>query len=313
MRIAVFGAGGVGGFFGGRLALAGETVAFVARGEHLDAMRRDGLRLSGPEGEKLVRPVVASDDPAELGPADAVLVAVKTWQLEEAAREMAPLLGPDTFVVPLQNGVEAAGQLAAALGAGRVVAGLCGTVSWLNAPGRIRTISARNFVRFGELDGGASERCARLLAAFERAGIETEVRGDIEAALWEKLLFVVPVGGVGAATRMPIGVVRELPETRELLERAMREIFALARARGVALREDLVERSLGFVDSLAPAATSSLQRDLAAGRRSELEAWLGAVVRLGRESGVATPIHDVLYRVLLPLELAAQGRIALPR
>jgi 2-dehydropantoate 2-reductase len=312
VRIAILGAGGVGGHFGGRLALAGEEVAFLARGAHLAAMRAGGLVLEGPDGVRRVERPVASDQPEEIGPADVVLVATKTWQLDDALAAIGPLLGEGAFVVPLLNGVEAADRVAAAIGAGRAVPGLCGTVSWIEAPGRIRTISKRNFVRFGERDGRRSERCLRLLAAFERAGIEAELRADIEAALWEKLLFVVPVGGVGAAMRQPIGGVRSLPETRELLTAAMREIFELATARGIELRSDLVERSLGFVDTLAPEATSSLQRDLAAGRRSELDAWLGVVVRLGRESGVGTPVHDLLYRKLLPAELAARGELPAP-
>jgi 2-dehydropantoate 2-reductase len=309
VRIAVFGTGGVGGHFGGRLALAGEQVAFVARGEHLAAIRRGGLVLDGPDGAERIVPVTVSDSPGELGAADAVLLAVKTWQLDAALAGIGPLLGPATFVVPLLNGVEAADRVAAALGAERVVPGLCGTVSWVEAPGQIRTLSRRNFVRFGERDGRRTARCEALLAAFERAGIEAELRDDVEAALWEKLLFVVPVGGVGAATRRPIGVVRSLAATRELLERAMREIAAVAAARGVRLRDDLVERSLGFVDSLAPEATSSLQRDLEAGRRSELDAWLGVVVRLGAELGVPTPVQHVHKGTQLPAEHAARGEL----
>ncbi len=311
LRIAVYGTGGVGGYFGGMLALAGEDVSFVARGEHLLAIREKGLVLELPDGERVIR-APATDDPAEIGPVDVVLLAVKTWQVRECARAMGPLLGTATFLVPMQNGVEAAKELAEELGAERVVGGLCGTISFVAAPGRIRNVGGSNFVRFGERDGSRSERCERLRSAFERAGVRAEIPDDIEAALWEKFLFVVPVGGVGATTRAPIGVFRQVPETRELLERAMREIEALGRARGVALPAEIVPKSLHFVDKLPPEGTSSLQRDLAGGRPSELEAWVGAVARLGRESGVATPVHDLFYRCLLPLELRARGRLVFP-
>jgi 2-dehydropantoate 2-reductase len=314
MRIGVYGTGGVGGLFGGKLALAGEEVVFLARGRHLAALRARGLRLLLPEGERSIplSPATATDDAAAMAGVEVVLLGVKTWQLEEAAHALAPHLAPDAFVVPLQNGVEAAATLVRILGAGRVVGGLCGTISFVEAPGTIRSLGTANFVRLGELDRRPSQRGDRLRAAFERAGVAAEIVADIEVALWEKFLFVVSVGGLGAATRAPIGVLRALAETRELLARAMAEIEAVGRARGVALPADPVAKALGFVDRLTPEGTSSLQRDLAAGRPSELEAWNGAVVRLGREAAVPTPVHDVLYRCLLPLELRARGRLEFP-
>lgn len=314
MRIAIYGVGGVGGYFGGHLALAGADVVFLARGEHLAALRRDGLTLELPGATRVARPVSAVADPAEAGPVDVVLLAVKTWQVADAARAMAPMLGPETFVVPLQNGVESPSELAAVLGAERVVGGLCGTISWIVAPGRVRSLGSTHFLRFGELDRRRTGRCERLRDALVAAGVRAEIPDDIEVAMWEKFLFVVPFGGVGAAADMPIGVLRSLPETRALIARAMREIEAVARARGVALAPDRVERSLAGGDALSPEGTTSMHRDLLAGRPSELEAWTGAVVRLGAAAGVPTPIHDVLYRVLLPRELAARGRLAdLPR
>ncbi len=181
-----------------------------------------------------MRPTVATDRPADIGPVDVVLLGVKTWQVEDAARAMGPLLGPETFVVPLQNGVEAAGQLSRVLGPERVVGGLCATFSWIAAPGRIRSLGQVHSLRFGELDRRPSARTERLRETFERAGIRATIPPDIEVSLWEKLLIVVPFGGVGAVTRVPIGVIRSMPETRRLLERGMEEIFAVGRARGVA-------------------------------------------------------------------------------
>jgi len=234
-------------------------------------------------------------------------LGVKSWQVVEAAHAMRPLLGPKTFVVPLQNGVEAPSQLAAVLGADHVLAGLCGTLSWLTGPGRIRSIGKVHFVKFGELDDRASDRAELLRRAFERAGVKVEVPFNVQQALWEKFLFVVSLGGVGAVTRVPVGVVRALPETRGMLEQCMREILAVARARRVPMKESIVADTLAFVDSLAPDGTTSLQRDIVDGKPSELEAWNGAVVRLGRESGVATPLHEFLHDSLLPQEIQARG------
>ncbi len=236
-----------------------------------------------------------------------VLLGVKTWQVGESARAMAPMLGPETFVVPLQNGVEAAAELTRVLGVDRVVGGLCATFSWVAAPGRIRSIGGVHSLRFGELDGRPSARTERLRAAFENAGVRATVPPDIHVALWEKLLVVVPFGGVGAVTRVPIGAIRALPETRRLLVAGMEEILAVGRARGIALPDGAVEKGMAFLDGLDPTGTTSLQRDITEGRPSELEAWNGAVVRLGREAGVATPVHEFLYSCLLPLERRARG------
>jgi 2-dehydropantoate 2-reductase len=307
MRIAVYGTGGAGGHFGARLAKAGQDVVFIARGDHLEAIRKNGLAVETDAGEILVRPANATDDPAQAGPVDVVLLGVKTWQVEDAARGMAPMLGPDTFVVPLQNGVEAAGELVGVLGPGRVVGGLCATFSWISAPGRIRSLGQVHSLRFGELDRRPSARTERLRETFERAGVRATIPPDIHASLWEKFLFVVPFGGVGAVTRVPIGVLRALPETRRLLQRAMEEIHAVGRARGVALPDGAVEKGMAFLDGLDPSGTTSLHRDITTGRPSELEAWNGAVVRLGREAGVPTPTNEFLYAGLLPLERRARG------
>lgn len=312
MRIAIFGTGGAGGYFGAQLARAGEDVIFIARGEHLQAICTHGLRVETPKGEIVIQPAQASNDPAQVGVVDAVIVGVKAWQVTETARAMEPMIGPNTFVVPLQNGVEASSQLATVLGADHVLGGLCGTLSWIVSPGRIRSIGQVHFIKFGELDKRPSERAEQLRQAFERAGVKVEIPLDIHVALWEKFLFVVSFGGVGAVTRAPIGVIRTLPETRRLLEQCMREIFAVARTRQIALSDGIVEKSMMFLDSLAPSGTTSLQRDIADGKPSELDAWNGAVVRLGREVGVATPLHEFIYHSLLPLELRACGKVQFP-
>jgi 2-dehydropantoate 2-reductase len=312
MRIAIFGTGGAGGYFGAQLARAGENVIFIARGEHLQAIRTQGLRVETSEGEIVIQPVQATDNPAQVGVVDSVIVGVKTWQVAEAARAMQPMIGANTFVVPLQNGVEAPWQLAQVLGVGHVLGGLCGTMSWIVGPGHIRSIGEAHFIKFGELDKQPSERAEQLRQVFERADVKVEVPKDIHVSLWEKFLFVVSFGGVGAVTRAPIGVIRTLAETRRLLEQCLREIFAVGRTRQIALSDGSVEKSMAFLDSLAPSGRTSLQRDIADGKPSELEAWNGAVVRLGKEVGVATPVHEFIYHSLLPLELRARGKVQFP-
>jgi 2-dehydropantoate 2-reductase len=309
MRVAVFGTGGVGGYFGGRLAEAGEEVVFIARGAHLQAIREHGLHVESVKGDFVIHPAQATDNPAEVGVVDIVIVGVKAWQVTEAAQAMRPLVGPDSVVVPLQNGVEAPAQLAAVLGPECVVGGLAKIFGFIVGPGHIRHIGGPASIAFGELDNRPSTRLTQLREVFGRAGITAEISPDIHVALWEKFLFVVPLGGIGAVTRAPIGILRQLPETRQMLEQGMREILNVARARDIRLADDVIDRTMAFVNSQPADGTTSLQRDISAGRRSELEAWNGAVVRLGQQVGVATPLHTFLYHSLLPLELRAQGKV----
>jgi len=312
MRIAIYGTGGAGGFFGAHLARAGEDVALIARGEHLRAIRENGLRVEAPNETFVVHPAAAEEDSSAVGEVDVVVFGVKTWQLPDAARAAAPMIGRETFVVPLQNGVDAPRDLAGVLGSGRVLGGTCGTITRVVEPGVVRSVGLVNFVKFGELDGRASERVERLRRAFDGAGVRAEVPPSIIAAMWEKFLFVVPYGGVGAVARAPVGIIRAVPETRAMLVEAMREIYEVSRRLGIGLGDDVVDRSMALLDALAPDANTSLQRDVANGRRSELEAWNGAVVRLGLEAGVATPLHAFLYHSLLPLDLRARGEIVFP-
>jgi 2-dehydropantoate 2-reductase len=312
MRIAIYGSGGVGGNFGARLAGAGADVTFIARGEHLRAIQENGLRVETQDGEITVKPAKATDDPSQVGEVDVILIALKAWQVTDAAHAMRPMIGPDTAVVPLQNGVEAPSQIAAVLGSKHTMAGLCGTISFIVAPGRIRNVGAINFIRFGELDNRRSERAGRLLQAFAKTQVKAEIPVDVLRALWEKFVFIASFGGMALLTRAPIGIIRAIPETRRLLERCMQEVRAVARARKIALADTVVADTMDFVDSLPAAATTSLQRDVADGKPSELEAWSGAVVRLGREAGVATPMHELVYHTTLPLERRVRGELTFP-
>jgi 2-dehydropantoate 2-reductase len=309
MRVAVVGAGGVGGYFGGRLAEAGEDVVFLARGATLEALRSRGLRVDSAAGgfTLKVRAVASAE---EAGPADVVLVAVKAWQVGEAAHAIRPLVGPDTMVVPLQNGVEALDQLAAVLDERAVVGGLCRIFAMQAAPGHVVHAGVDPSIDFGEPDGRRSERVERLRAAFARAkGVTVSVPFDIREALWAKFLFIAPFSGVGGATRMSAGVIRSVPEARELLLQAMREVRDVARAQGAALPDEVFDRTFGFFEKLPADATSSMQRDIIEGRPSELEAQTGAVVRLGRAAAVPTPVNGFLYAALLPAERQARGTL----
>jgi len=308
MRIAVFGAGAVGGYFGGRLAEAAEDVVFIARGGQLKALREHGLRVESVVGDFAVAPAECTDDPEEVGPVDLVLVGTKAWQVAEAALAMRPLGGPDTTVLPLQNGVEAPDQLSAVLGREHVLGGLCRIMSFLAEPGVIRHVGAEPVLTFGELDGRETERCRRFLALFGNAGgMSAELVPDVQIELWRKLQMMAATSAVGAAARAPFGVLLTLPETRRLLKACMDEVRDVAVARGVALPEEEADRTMAFLDQLPADGVTSLHRDMAAGRPSEIEAQLGAVVRLGREVGADTPVCGTLYAALLPTELKARG------
>ena len=308
LTFAVFGTGAVGGYFGGRLAEAGQDVRFNARGRHLAAIREHGLRVSSVDGDFLVQPAQAAHDPAAVGHVDVVLVGVKAWQVPEAAADIRPLVGERTFVVPLQNGVEAPDQLAAVLGQGRVLGGLCRVLAYIDGPGHIRHTGVTPHVAFGELDGSSSDRVEALRRAFTvTRGISVEVPPDIRIAMWSKFLFIAALSGVGALTRSPIGVLRSDPKSRQLLRQALEEIRAVAVRRGIALADDIVDRTLAFIDTLPTDGTASMQRDIMEGRPSELEAQVGAVVRLGDALGVPVPAHRMIYASLLPLERKARA------
>lgn len=298
----------MGAYFGGRLAQAGHDVTFVARGAHLAAIRERGLRVFSIEGDFEVPGARATDDPAAIGAVDVVLLAVKTWQVTEAAQTLAPLLGGTSSVLTLQNGVEAPDEVARVCGRERVLGGVCRLMSYVAEPGVIRHAGVSPRVEFGEWAGGTSARAEALREAFGGCvGVRATISPDIAAALWEKFLFIAPFSAVGAVTRAPAGVWRHVKETRALLAAAMTEVVDLARARGVNLAREAVERTLAFTDKLPGDATASMQRDLLEGRPSELKAQTGAIVRLGREAGVPTPANAFLYAALLPSERRARG------
>lgn len=307
MKIAVIGAGGVGGYFGGRLAEAGHDVTFVVRGATLRALKENGLRVSSIDGDFTISPASATDDASSLGPVDVVLLAVKAWQVEEAARLALPLLGSDTAVVPLQNGIDAPEVIAPIVGAERTCGGLCAIVSFVVEPGVIRHAGAKPIVMFGELDGRSSSRLESLRDAFLESGVSCEIPPDIRHSMWTKFLFIAPLSGIGAVSRVPVGTWRDVPETRALAVRALREIEAIAAAEGVTLGVGAIDRTLARYDGLPADSTASLQRDVMGGRPSEVDAQIGTVVRLARRHGIDVPVHETILAALIPSERAARS------
>lgn len=309
MKIAIYGAGGLGGFYGARLACAGNDVAFIARGAHLAAMRERGLRVSSPLGDMHLPEPVATDNPGDVGPVDLVLVAVKTWQIPEVGAAMGPLIGEGTLVLPFLNGVEASDELAAVVGADRVLGGLSKVFSKIEAPGVIHHFTPNVFVAFGELDGTDSGRVRTLLDMFSAAGVDAKVSPAIRVELWKKLLLVSSWAGLGALARSPMGVMREQPETRALIGRSMDEGLAVARASGHAVDPAYKDEMWAFYGTMPAGATASMQRDIMAGRPSELDAWNGAICRFGARAGIETPVHSFTYHTLLPMERGARGLV----
>lgn len=305
MKVAIFGAGGVGGYFGGLLAQAGHEVRFIARGEHLAAIQANGLVVKSEKGDFKVDPALATSDPGEIGEVDYVVVAVKHFQLAEAAPQIKLLLGSKTTVVPLQNGVDAHEVLIQFLGSEHIVGGFTRIVSKIEAPGIIRQPSVIQEVYVGELDRKPSLRCQKILKAWSECGVDALQPEDIFIPMWTKFVFMASYGGVSSLARVPSGELLSCRESKELFVRAMQEVEAVGRARGVDLPADVVPSALATLERFEPTTTSSTQRDVAAGKPFELEAFSGTVVRLGRECGIPTPVHELLYGLLRPVLLRA--------
>jgi len=299
MRIVVMGAGGVGGYFGGRLAQAGFPVTFIARGAHLAAMRAHGLGLRSTLGDATVH-VNAVPTPAEAGPADVVLFAVKLWDTESAAETLKPVLGAKGVVIPFQNGVESIERIGAVLGAERVMGGVAYIAARIAEPGVIAHTGKIARLRIGATQPSQQAAALALQAACEKSGVEAEVAEDIRRALWEKFVFLVGMSGATALSRLPIGPIREDAQLRWLLEAAMRETFVVARARGIALPDDFVDRQMELVAGFPAGTKSSMLGDLEAGAKLEVPWLAGTVVRMAQELGVEVPVNRTILAALTP-------------
>jgi 2-dehydropantoate 2-reductase len=306
MKILVMGTGGVGGYYGGLLAQQGHDVIFIARGAHLHAIRHEGLRVKSIHGDFHIQPANATDEPINVGPVDLILFCVKTYHTEEAAQAIRAAVGHNTVVMSLQNGVDAAERIGQVIGMEHVIGGATWISSAVESPGVIKQVSQFRRIVLGELAGGRSERTQAIYDVLAPTGITVEISEDIRKVLWTKFVFISAASSLGSLTRLPIGDYRDVPEARQLLTGIMQEVEALARAQGISLDPDVVQKSLEFIDNSGSHIKASMQLDVESGRRTELESIIGVIGRKGRELNVPTPTADFVYSALLPVELKAQ-------
>ena len=300
MKFAILGAGAVGGYFGARLAEAGEDVSFMARGAHLEAIRSTGLRIESENGDAHIHPAQVSDDPAEVGPVDYVLFAVKLFQTEETAGFAKPLVGPNTTLVALQNGVECANVLSAVHGKEKVLNGTSYIAAVIAEPGLIRQTGTFASFAFGEQDGTMSDRGQRLKEAADKAGLNPTYSSNVESLVWMKFLLIATMSSITTSTRKPIGELRDDPDIQPVIVASLEESIAVGRAMGVDLPENAMEQQLKRIAEFPAAMVASMYHDLHANKPTELEWMSGAVRRFGKQCGIPTPTHDAFYAILKP-------------
>jgi len=305
MKIAIVGAGGVGGYFGAQLAEHGHEVHLIARGNHLKAIKENGLTVTSPNGDLHVTSLNATDTPAEVGITDAVIVAVKGWQLNDVIPTITTLSEPKTLILPLLNGVEASDTLNSQLKNGIVLHGLCGIIAKIDAPGKICHIAIDPFVKFGLSNKPAD--LDPLKKAFADTSVDAQIPDDIARALWMKFLFIAPLSGMTSLTRATIGTVKTTPETRDMLISAITETMHVGCAAGINLSSKDIEKTISMIDSSPTDGTTSMQRDVQSGFPSELETQTGAIVRFGQKHNIETPVNTFIYNALLPQEHSARS------
>lgn len=306
MNIVVFGAGGVGGYFGGKLAQAGNDVTFIARGKHLQAIKTNGLEIKSIQGDFKVYPKV-TDDIVNIKNPDLIILGVKSWQVDEVARQLKPIISENTLVLPLQNGADNADRLRAILPHKNVLAGLCKIVSRVESPGVIDHFAFDPEIVFGEYDNEHTKRVQNVSALFDKAGIKNKVSDDIHLDIWKKFLFIATVSGIGALTRVEFGIMRDDEHIRQIMYQTANEIVAVANAKGIKLTNDDIEMVLKVVDNLNAKTTASMQRDIMEGRPSELDNFNGYIVKQGKELHITTPANSFTYHSLWPQEKKARG------
>ena len=300
MRIAIMGSGGLGGYYGGMLARAGEDVTFIARGAHLEAIRSDGLTVKLPSGEEFNLDAKATDDPGEIGPVDLVLFCVKTYDTDAAAEQIRPMIGPETMIASIQNGVDNGRQIEKFSGAGHFVPGVSYVNGLIEKPGVV-FVRSTSMTSFGEINDRVTPRIEQLTGSLQRAGVEVESRTDMQSFLWKKFVAICGAGGAEILARQPMGPVLATPETKDLLVRLLQEGVAVAQAVGAKVSTDFPDQVIELVSNrLPPTHRTSMFEDLLEGKRLEVEALNGTLVRLGREYGVDTPLHFAVYAALKP-------------
>ena len=300
MRIAVMGTGGTGGYFGGLLARAGEDVTFIARGDHLEAIRKNGLAIKSVLSGDFIIPAKVTDNTNDTGQVDFVLFCVKAYDNAAAADQIRPLTGPQTVVLSVQNGIDNEQQIGEVIGPEHIVGCVSYVSSTIESPGVVAQTAGPGKIVLGEMQGGTSARTEALQSMLQNSGITAELHSDIQTALWHKFLAICGVNGITALTRLPMGEILACEETRKLLRGTMEEVEAVARASGANLPDECVDQSLDFFSSVEQAMRGSMYYDLAAGRRLELDVLNGTVVRLGGQHGIPTPINFAIYAALKP-------------
>lgn len=307
-KIVIAGAGGIGIYFGGRLMQHGFNVFFLARGETKRLLKEQGLKIESINGDYATEKAQVIDDPSSFGPADFILVTVKTYQIKDIIPQMKPLIGSNTVILPLENGIEAPEILGKGLGEEHVLGGLCMLSSFKVAPNQIKHVSIDPSITFGELRKPISPRVKELQAILEEAGIKINATDEFLIPYWRKMTFIATLGGVGAVTKVPAGVFRAVPETRALIEKTINEIIAVAHKLGVNLGPETLENTLKTLDNLTPQTTASMQKDITNVVPSELFEQTGTIVKLAKELGVDTPVNNFIYASLLPSELEARKK-----
>jgi len=305
MKIAIVGSGGVGAYFGAKLAKAGNDVVFLARGAHLEAIKKNGLTIKSVDGDFKLDGVKATDKIPEIGKVDLVILGVKAWQIKQISWELQPIINENTLVLPLQNGVLASAELTEFISPKNILGGLCRIISKIESPGVINHLGIKPVVVFGELDQSISKRIKWLKCEFENANISARISENITVDLWKKFMFICS-GGLLAVTRSTYGEVRETEETKLMLNQLFSEIYHLALKSGIELEPEIVQKSLDFIDSLPYNSTASMARDVWEGKPSEIEYQNGTVVKLADELGVHVPVNRFIYACLLPLEKRAR-------
>ncbi len=306
MNIVVIGAGGVGGYFGGKLAQAGFNVTFVVRGKTLEAIKTNGLQVKSITGDFVVHPKV-TDTISEIKNPDVIILGVKSWQVDAIARQLKPVITKHTMILPLQNGADNADRLRSILPKENILAGLCKIVSKIEAPGVINHFVFEPEIVFGEYDNTLTERVKALKEVFDKAGFNNKISENIHLDIWKKFLFITTISGIGAITRSVFGVIREDEDLRQIVYQTANEIVAVANAKGIALTNDDIEMTLKVIDNLDYNTTASMQRDIMEGRPSELENFNGYIVKTGKELHMTTPTNAFIYHCLLPIEKKARG------
>jgi len=306
MKILVYGAGGVGGYFGARLAESGNKVSFIARGEHMRAIKESGLQLESINGDITVHPELVTSDINEVETPDLVLLGVKSWQLPEVASELKKIISRDTIVLPLQNGADNYEKLTEILPKENVIAGLCFIVSYIEKPGKIKHASFEPRIVFGEADNSRSKRISKISTLFSEAKIDFLNPENIQLEIWKKFLFICTISGIGGLTRVSIDKIRNISYLLDLMKQTSAEIRSVANAKDIPLNDDHIEKAFQIIENQPQGTTASTQRDIMDGKPSEIENFNGFIVREGKRLGIKTPVNKMIYECLKPMEEQAR-------